>query len=123
MHCKNCGLEIDNIASVCVYCGTSTAQGTKFCNQCGSAIVHGDKICMTCGKEQAGGKDWLTTLLLHIFLGTFGIHRFYTGNIAAGIIQLLTGCGCGIWWIVDLILIISGDYKDGNGQKLDRSRY
>ena len=64
------------------------------------------------------GKSWLTTLFLCLFLGLFGIHRFYTKSIVIGIIQLLTLGGCGIWTIIDLILIGTGRYKDGNGNKL-----
>ncbi|HEX6108521.1 MAG TPA: TM2 domain-containing protein, partial [Ktedonobacteraceae bacterium] len=48
-------------------------------------------------------KDWLTTLLLCIFLGFLGVHRFYTGHIVIGLIQLFTFGGCGIWWLIDLI--------------------
>jgi TM2 domain-containing membrane protein YozV len=63
-------------------------------------------------------KDWLTTLLLCIFLGELGIHRFYTGHIGIGIVQLITGGGCGIWWLIDLILIITDKFKDAKGQPL-----
>jgi TM2 domain-containing membrane protein YozV len=63
-------------------------------------------------------KDWLVTLLLCIFLGGLGIHRFYTGHIGIGIIQLLTLGGCGIWALIDLIMIITDKYKDANGQPL-----
>lgn len=65
--------------------------------------------------------DWLVTLLLCFFLGYLGIHRFYTKNYAAGVFQLLTGGGCGIWYIVDFILILTDAYTDGNGNKLKRS--
>jgi TM2 domain-containing membrane protein YozV len=65
-------------------------------------------------------KSWLATLLLCIFLGGLGIHRFYTGHIVIGVIQLFTGAACGIWWLVDLILIITGAYKDVNGNDLYR---
>jgi len=63
-------------------------------------------------------KDWLVTLLLCIFLGGLGIHRFYTGHIGIGIIQLLTLGGCGIWALIDLIMIVTDKYKDSNGQPL-----
>jgi TM2 domain-containing membrane protein YozV len=66
-------------------------------------------------------KDWLTTLILCIFLGVFGVHRFYTGHIAIGVIQLLTLGGCGIWWLIDLIMIATGSYTDSNGFPLLRT--
>ena len=71
--------------------------------------------------QVAQQRDWLTTLLLCLFLGVFGIHRFYTGHTAIGVIQLLTFGGCGIWALIDLILIISGSYTDSNGVQLRRS--
>jgi TM2 domain-containing membrane protein YozV len=78
---------------------------------------------MKCGvslKPHEDGRDWLATLLLCIFLGTFGIHRFYTNHVAIGIVQLLTLGGCGIWYLVDIILIATGEFKDGDGKKLVR---
>ncbi len=68
--------------------------------------------------ELAEQKDWLTTLLLALFLGAFGGHRFYTGHTVPGIIQLLTLGGCGIWALIDIIQIITGNYKDSNGRPL-----
>ncbi len=64
------------------------------------------------------GKSFLTTLILAIFLGYLGIHRFYTGHTGIGIIQLLTGGGCGIWALIDIIMIASGSYRDAKGQPL-----
>ncbi len=63
-------------------------------------------------------KDWMTTLLLAIFLGGLGVHRFYTGYTGIGIAQLLTGGGCGIWAIIDIIQIATGKFVDANGQPL-----
>ncbi|HYU74108.1 MAG TPA: TM2 domain-containing protein [Ktedonobacteraceae bacterium] len=72
------------------------------------------------GFAQAVPKDWMTTLLLCIFLGWLGVHRFYTGHIAIGVIQLLTGGGCGIWWLIDFIMILTDSYRDSNGLPLVR---
>jgi TM2 domain-containing membrane protein YozV len=64
-------------------------------------------------------KSWLATVLLCQFLGTLGVHRFYTGRIVSGIFQLLTFGGFGIWTLVDLIMIISGDFKDQYNRPLE----
>lgn len=60
-------------------------------------------------------KDWLTTLLLSIFVGYLGVDRFYLGSIALGILKLLTCGGGGIWSIIDIILVATGKMKDGQG--------
>ncbi len=66
----------------------------------------------------AQAKSKLVVGLLCFFLGWLGVHRFYTGHILIGIIQLLTGGLFGIWVIIDLILIISGNYKNAGGNPL-----
>jgi TM2 domain/GYF domain 2 len=68
-----------------------------------------------------GPKDWLTALLLSIFLGTFGVDRFYMGQAGLGIGKLLTLGGCGVWWLIDVILIATGSAKDSRGRLLVRS--
>jgi hypothetical protein len=69
----------------------------------------------------AGGKSdkqKIVAALLCWFLGGLGIHRFYLGYSAIGVIQLLTFGGCGIWALVDLILILTGGLKDVDGREL-----
>jgi TM2 domain-containing membrane protein YozV len=61
-------------------------------------------------------KSWLATLLLSIFLGEFGIDRFYLGKIGTGILKLITLGGFGLWWLIDLILVIAGATKDKRGR-------
>lgn len=63
-------------------------------------------------------KNWIVTIVLAWFLGSLGIHRFYTGHIAYGVIQLLTAGGCGIWALIDFINLCFGNYKDAEGQDL-----
>jgi hypothetical protein len=65
-------------------------------------------------------KDWLTALLLSLFLGGLGIDRFYLGYTGLGVLKLLTGGGCGIWWLIDLILVATGKLTDVGGVPLKR---
>ena len=64
------------------------------------------------------GKSKIVTLLLCIFLGYLGVHRFYTGKIGTGIIYLFTAGIFGIGWIVDIITIAVGSYRDSMNRPL-----
>ena len=66
-------------------------------------------------------KEWLTALLISLFVGTLGIVRFYLGYTGLGILKLITLGGCGIWALIDFILIAMGSLGDANGLPLRRS--
>lgn len=66
-------------------------------------------------------KDWLSAILISIFLGGLGIDRFYLGYTSLGILKLITFGGCGIWHIIDVILIASGSLDDAQGLPLKRA--
>lgn len=65
--------------------------------------------------ENISEKSKTTDLLLCIFLGTLGVHRFYEGKIGTGILWLCTLGLFGIGWIVDIVLIVTNKAKDKNG--------
>ncbi|MCS7264021.1 MAG: TM2 domain-containing protein [Armatimonadetes bacterium] len=69
----------------------------------------------------AGEKSYLAAALLAWFLGFLGIDRFYLGYIGLGVIKLLTCGGCGIWQLIDSILIVAGFMRDSNGKELRRT--
>lgn len=65
-----------------------------------------------------GEKDFMVAALLSYFLGFLGIDRFYLGYTGLGILKLVTLGACGVWALIDLILILTGNLKDKNGQSL-----
>lgn len=67
---------------------------------------------------QSSNKSYLTTFLLAFFLGWLGVDRFYTEQIGLGIVKLLTLGGCGLWSLIDTILILTGTRKDKFGRDL-----
>ena len=63
-------------------------------------------------------KDWMVTLILAILVGGLGIDRFYSGSILLGVLKLVTLGGLGLWWLIDLIMLVTGSYKDGDGNPI-----
>ena len=103
MFCRNCAAQIPREAYLCVHCGVRVAgpldpiEGALF---------------------PAGGRSWLVTLLLALFLPLTGFHRFYTGQVVSGLLQLLTAGGFGVWWLFDVIRIAVGSFRDADGRLL-----
>lgn len=62
-------------------------------------------------------KKWVAFFLC-LFFGYFGVHRFYVRKMGTGILWLFTfGLG-GIGWLVDLVMILLGAFRDNMGQPL-----
>ncbi|MDJ0337934.1 TM2 domain-containing protein [Cryobacterium sp. PH31-O1] len=62
-------------------------------------------------------KSFVATWLFAWLLGIFGVDRFYLGKVGSGIAKLLTFGGLGIWWLVDLILVLTQG-RDKQGLRL-----
>ena len=102
-----------------------------FCRACGKEIHESAVSCPFCGaiqKVDSVAKKILPAFLLCLFLGLFGAHRFYAGKIGSGVAMLLItvflgwlGIGLiitGIWALVDLIIILVGNFTDKDGNKI-----
>ena len=103
IYCRECGKQISDQAYACPYCGCPMSN-------------YNPNVQVSAFDPNRSKYDWLTTLLLCFFLGCFGIHSFYTGKTGIGVAQLLTCGGCGIWALIDFIMIIVGSYRDGEGK-------
>ena len=114
---------------------TTTAEKTKFCKHCGEKIPEDAAFCTSCGKQvktmvqavipnitiinnsnananaNVGGRmpkpiNKGIALLLCVFLGYFGAHKFYEGRIGLGIVYLFTFGFFGIGWAIDTIVLL-----------------
>jgi TM2 domain-containing membrane protein YozV len=140
MRCSNCGQENQEGAKFCVKCGKSidgSCNGTLYCSSCGKENLQGVFFCAFCGASigapqgnvgytaptSGEAKSKLAAGLLGVFIGGFGIHRFYLGYVGIGIAQIIvTICTCGvghIWGFIEGILILVGSIdKDAQGKPL-----
>lgn len=109
MYCNKCGKEIDDEALICPHCGCATVN-----------YIRDQARTETRAQLQPTPelKKRTTAMILCIFLGCFGAHRFYVGKIGTGVLWLLTMGFCGIGALIDLICIIGGTFTDEMGNTL-----
>jgi len=70
------------------------------------------------GEGEESNKSKIVAGLLGIFLGAYGVHRFYLGYTGLGLIMLFTLGGCGIWALIDAIMVLMGKVPDVHGRPL-----
>lgn len=110
-YCGACGKSIHLTAQACPFCGASQASLTpplppgvlsgqkaadqKYCSACAAVLHVTAETCPRCGARQQGAgslipeKNKTVAGLLALFLGGFGIHKFYLGRIGIGIVYLI----------------------------------
>lgn len=125
--CPMCGAPMEN--GSCGYCGYKEeipANSTVAAQQGGQSfaqpqiIINNQVMPNTVTTRMVSSKSKMVALLLCIFTGYLGIHRFYVGKIGSGIIYFLTMGLFGIGWIIDIISIAAGSFKDKYGMPLHR---
>lgn len=131
-YCKHCGELIDTDCVVCPKCGkqVETISGTQNSNptivinnsssSSSSAAASAAAFAGGIGGTSISPKSKMITLILSIFLGYLGIHRFYVGKIGSGIVWMFTAGLFGIGWIYDIIKILSGTFTDGAGRVIGK---
>jgi hypothetical protein len=58
--------------------------------------------------------------ILALVLGVFGAHRFYVGKIGTGILMICTVGGLGVWYLYDVIMVASGNFRDADNRRVVR---
>ena len=125
----------------CEYCGSSVLAGDRFCIKCGAPlpdepdvqemvdmVMNAQAVPQNSKRQDAAqrrekplrkGKSRLAAGLLCFLLGYTGAHRFYTGHWVLGILYLFTGGLFFFGWVIDLLRIICGTYRDASGCLLE----
>jgi hypothetical protein len=96
-------MEISAIARECPHCGAE-----QFDARSGALAL----------RELPSERRGLTAGLLCLLLGVFGAHRFYVGKHGTGVLMLCTLGGVGIWWLADLIMLLTGQFRDKEGRRV-----
>ena len=125
MFCQKCGNQFEG--NFCPHCGTAAQANQTPPYAQPNVPPYAQQPIPPYADMQGNGwnygvsdKDQIVALLLCIFVGGLGIHRFYVGKIGTGILYLFTGGLFGIGWLVDLIQIVCGSFKDSMGRPVKR---
>ena len=112
----------ESSAVYCVACGASMDPQDIFCHGCGWRVGVPLPPPPVARPAEANPSEYsrLAALLLCVFLGFLGAHRFYVGKIGTGILWLFTFGLFGIGAIYDLILVGTGEFRDRHGRRLVR---
>ena len=133
MYCASCGAKVKENSRFCEYCGTEMYRtGSKpdhahsgQSSSSNGSTHYSSTVEVKVQQPEYGQhgypvsrKSRTITLLLWVFLGALGAHYFYAERIGMGILWLITGGFFGIGLIIDIILILTGSFKDTYGRPI-----
>lgn len=122
MFCSNCGNKIAKTVKLCPHCGAAVGQNQSqqvqqpqvqqpqqpqiiIQNTNSNVNTNQNTQNVNMGYWKKPKNKWVA-LLLCIFLGFLGMHKFYEGRIGTGILYMLT---CGLFcigWIIDIFALL-----------------
>src|ERR1700687_84011 len=73
-------------------------------------------------RQTISDKDWWTTFWLSLVLGAVGADRYYLGSAVLATLKLVTVGGFGVWWLVDVVLVLTDRIHDVEGRLVKRPR-
>ncbi len=116
LFCPECGVKIEALQFV------KPDGNTKYCKKCGAIMAEDMFYCLECGEAfddlpyERGGKPiiyrqpglwrnkWVS-LILCIFFGWFGAHKYYESKVVMGVLYTLSFGLFGFGWIADIIIL------------------
>lgn len=114
----------DDTCGYCGHSGKKPAEPTAYATNISQQPIQPQIVINNSPQNTMGftpgisRKNKIVALLLCIFLGYFGAHKFYVGKVGMGILYLFTMGFFGIGWLIDVILIATGSFKDEFGLPL-----
>ena len=108
-------------ANFCVHCGAPLTANAQFCPQCGNKTELNVQPLKKGSREivEETPKSGKVALILCIFFGMLGVHRFYVGKKWTGLFMLFSLGLFGVWVVFDLVLIIKNKFNDKEGEPLE----
>lgn len=135
MVCKHCGAEVKSNQTLCKFCGCEIERIQQQAPQ--NVVINnynysssGPSVPQKTSAQQnevatqpvninlVSSKNKFVALILCIFFGYFGLHKFYVGKKSIGLLYLFTMGIFGFCWLIDIALIATGNFKDKYGLKL-----
>jgi len=93
--------------------GNQSQEGTK--QNVVVSVAQPSRITMV---RAPSGKNRTITLLLCVFFGFFGFHRFYVGKFGTGFLYLFTLGFFWLGWLLDIFVILTGNFGDNFGNPI-----